>query len=110
MLELTDNGATLVLRLSATVLAIITPCSPTEVRAHNSCRRQNRLEVSHFSGFGLEQRNRLGEPVELAHHQGVAKGSASSRTRASLGQLALRSRYSQIGYPLHSSEWGGQSA
>jgi hypothetical protein len=34
LLGLADNGAQLMLRLSANVLAIIAPCSPTEACAH----------------------------------------------------------------------------
>jgi hypothetical protein len=39
VLKLTDNGADGVLTLSATALAIIAPCLPTEERAHNPCQR-----------------------------------------------------------------------
>ena len=38
LLGLADNGAGVVLTLSATVLAIIGPCSPTEDRAHIGCQ------------------------------------------------------------------------
>ena len=39
MLGLADNGARRVLTLSATLLAIIVSCSPTDGRAHIRCQR-----------------------------------------------------------------------
>ena len=38
LLELADNGLSVVLTFSATVLAIIASCSPTEERAHITCQ------------------------------------------------------------------------
>lgn len=39
LLEFSDNEPNLLLTLGATVLAIITSCSPTETCAHNPCQR-----------------------------------------------------------------------
>lgn len=38
LLGLTDNAASLLLTLSATVLVIIAPCSPRNGRAHIGCQ------------------------------------------------------------------------
>ena len=48
LLGLADNGASLVLTLSAALLAIIGPCWPTKLRAHIGCQWD--LAVSRWAG------------------------------------------------------------
>ena len=91
LLELSDNEATLVLTLSASLLAIVASCLPTEACAHNSCQWGEPARKSRISaGLALSSASDRSSRSSFHTTSTSPRGSPSSRTRANSGRPALR--------------------